>query len=211
MKRTFRYRKIYEDEQVQQQQPQQQQPASSNSQNKADMQIKFAQSIAQLTADISRKEKEFNDYKANQMNKINQLRKQAADAGIDLSGSVSEGISFRYSKKLYESLISNKSDELAAAFKVTFDKLDNISYYPDNKVCLALARRLLAWINEQCWNDGTNHWPETEDKLRSLFTNGTMSMSRREINDVLAVFKDVLIQNTVFAWIFGNKLVRFSK
>ena len=154
---------------------------------------------------------QFNDFKANQLNKINLLRKQAADAGIDLSGNASEGKKYRFSKKLYEAMNTNKADELAAAFKVTFDRLDTLSFYLDDKGCLTFARRLLAWINEQGWNDGLNHWEEVEEKMRLLFTNGTVSMSRREISEFIETFKEVLINNTVFAWIFGNKTTRMMR
>ena len=84
-------------------------------------------------------------------------------------------------------------------------------FYLDDKGCLTFARRLLAWINEQGWNDGLNHWEEVEEKIRLLFTNGTVSMSRREISEFIDTFKEVLINNTVFAWIFGNKTTRMMR
>ena len=215
--RTRPYRRLFEEDQPVQQQgsPEAaqaaQQAQSAKVQQANALKIKLANDIAALTASINKKEKEFNDFKANQLNKINLLRKQAADAGIDLSGNASEGKKYRFSKKLYEAMNTNKADELAAAFKVTFDRLDTLSFYLDDKGCLTFARRLLAWINEQGWNDGLNHWEEVEEKLRLLFTNGTVSMSRREISEFIETFKEVLINNTVFAWIFGNKTTRMMK
>ena len=209
---TRPYRRLVEEDQ---QTPQQGSPEATRAANQAQsvsaLKIKLANDIATLTASINKKEKEFNDFKANQLNKINLLRKQAADAGIDLSGNASEGKKYRFSKKLYEAMNTNKADELAAAFKVTFDRLDTLSFYLDDKGCLTFARRLLAWINEQGWNDGLNHWEEVEEKLRLLFTNGTVSMSRREISEFIETFKEVLINNTVFAWIFGNKTIRMMR
>ena len=215
--RTRPYRRLFEEDQPVQQQgsPEAaqaaQQAQSAKVQQANALKIKLANDIATLTASINKKEKEFNDFKANQLNKINLLRKQAADAGIDLSGNASEGKKYRFSKKPYEAMNTNKADELAAAFKVTFDRLDTLSFYLDDKGCLTFARRLLAWINEQGWNDGLNHWEEVEEKIRLLFTNGTISMSRREISEFIETFKEILINNTVFAWIFGNKTTRMMR
>lgn len=209
---TRPYRRLVEEDQ---QTPQQGSPEAIQAANQARsvsaLKIKLANDIANLTAAIDKKEKEFNDFKSNQLNKINLLRKQAAEAGIDLSGNASEGKKYRFSKKLYEAMNTNKADELAAAFKVTFDRLDTLSFYLDDKGCLTFARRLLAWINEQGWNDGLNHWEEVEEKIRLLFTNGTVSMSRREISEFIDTFKEVLINNTIFAWIFGNKTTRMMR
>ena len=209
---TRPYRRLVEEDQ---QAPHQGSPdaaqAAHQPQSVNALKVKLANDIATLTASIDKKEKEFNDFKANQLNKINLLRKQAAEAGIDLSGNASESKTYRFSKKLYEAMNTNKADELAAAFKVTFDRLDTLSFYLDDKGCFTFARRLLAWINEQGWNDGLNHWEEVEEKIRLLFTNGTVSMSRREISEFIDTFKEVLINNTVFAWIFGNKRTRTMK
>lgn len=209
---TRPYRRLVEEDQPA---PQQGSPEAAQAAHQAQsanaLKIKLANDIATLTASIDKKEKEFNDFKANQLNKINLLRKQAAEAGIDLSGNASESKTYRFSKKLYEAMNTNKADELAAAFKVTFDRLDTLSFYLDDKGCLTFARRLLAWINEQGWNDGLNHWEEVEEKMRLLFTNGTVSMSRREISEFIETFKEILINNTVFAWIFGNKTTRMMR
>jgi hypothetical protein len=209
---TRPYRRLVEEDQPA---PQQGSPEAAQAAHQAQsanaLKVKLANDIATLTASIDKKEKEFNDFKANQLSKINLLRKQAAEAGIDLSGNASESKTYRFSKKLYEAMNTNKADELAAAFKVTFDRLDTLSFYLDDKGCLTFARRLLAWINEQGWNDGLNHWEEVEEKIRLLFTNGTVSMSRREISEFIDAFKEVLINNTVFAWIFGNKTTRMMR
>ena len=221
---TRPYRRLFEEDQPasqqvspeatqtsQQAQSDKSKSVNARSANALKLKIKLATDIATLTAEINKKEKEFNDFKANQLNKINLLRKQAANAGIDLSGNVLESKTYRFSKKLYEAMNTNKADELAAAFKITFDRLDTLSFYLDDKGCLTFAKRLLAWINEQDWNDGFNHWGEVEEKLRLMFTNGTVSMSRREISVFIETFKEVLINNTVFAWIFGNKTTRMLR
>ena len=84
---------------------------NARSANALKLKIKLATDIATLTAAINKKEKEFNDFKANQLNKINLLRKQAANAGIDLSGNALESKTYRFSKKLYEAMNTNKADE----------------------------------------------------------------------------------------------------
>jgi hypothetical protein len=209
---TRPYRHILEDEQQEVvQQPSQQQQPSKNAQKEEVLKVKLATQIATLTAAIDKKEKEFNDFKAAQINKINLIRKQAAEMGVDLSGNASESKTYRFSKKLYEAMNTNKADELAAAIKVTFDRLDTLSFYLDDRGCATFGRRLLAWINEQGWNDGLDHWEEVEEKIRLLFTNGSISMSRREITEFVEQFKEILMNNTVFSWIFGNKNNRISK
>ena len=119
-----------------------------------------------------------------------------------------EGVTYKFSKKLYESLVTSKADELYGAIKGTLDKLDDLSYYMDNKTCQTFAKRLLAWLNEQGWNDGQNHWDDFEDHVRQMLTSGTISLSRREINSFISEFSKVLKENTVFGWIFGHKFNR---
>jgi len=175
---------------------QQQQTTAQPSQN-----VNYAQQLAQLQREIDAKEKEFNDFKALKQELMNKIRMEAAKNGVDLTKN--EGVSYRFSKKLYESLQSSKAEELAAAVKTTFDNLDTLSYYMDSKGCTTFARRLLAWLNEQNWNDGKDHWEDVEEKVRILLSGGNISMSRREISEFSEEFQKVLRNNTVFGWIFG--------
>ena len=177
----------------QQQQTAPQQPANVN----------YAQQLAQLQQEIDRKEKEFNAFKALKQELMNKIRMDAAKNGVDLTSKNNESISYKFSKKLYESLQSSKAEELAAAVKTTFDNLDTLSYYMDSKGCTTFARRLLAWLNEQNWNDGKDHWEDVEEKVRILLSGGNISMSRREISEFSEEFQKVLRNNTVFGWIFG--------
>lgn len=177
-------------------QQQQQQTTTQPSQN-----VNYAQQLAQLQREIDAKEKEFNDFKALKQELMNKIRMEAAKNGVDLTKN--EGVSYRFSKKLYESLQSSKAEELAAAVKTTFDNLDTLSYYMDAKGCTTFARRLLAWLNEQNWNDGKDHWEDVEEKVRILLSGGNISMSRREISEFSTEFQKVLRNNTVFGWIFG--------
>ena len=101
--RTRPYRRLFEEDQPasqqvspeatqtsQQAQSDKSKSVNAQSANALKLKIKLATDIATLTDAINKKEKEFNDFKANQLNKINLLRKQAANAGIDLSGNALE-------------------------------------------------------------------------------------------------------------------------
>ena len=164
--------------------------------------------IVNLQSQIQRKEETFNREKANLQKQIIMINDQLVKLGAAPTQDKNEGVTYKFSKKLYESLVTSKADELYGAIKGTLDKLDDLSYYMDNKTCQTFAKRLLAWLNEQGWNDGQNHWDDFEDHVRQMLTSGTISLSRREINSFISEFSKVLKENTVFGWIFGNKFNR---
>lgn len=164
--------------------------------------------IVNLQSQIQRKEETFNREKANLQKQIIMINDQLVKLGAAPTQDKNEGVTYKFSKKLYESLVTSKADELYGAIKGTLDKLDNLSYYMDNKTCQTFAKRLLAWLNEQGWNDGQNHWDDFEDHVRQMLTSGTISLSRREINSFISEFSKVLKENTVFGWIFGHKFNR---
>ena len=164
--------------------------------------------IVNLQSQIQRKEETFNREKANLQQQIIMINDQLVKLGAAPTQDKNEGVTYKFSKKLYESLVTSKADELYGAIKSTLDKLDDLSYYMDNKTCQTFAKRLLAWLNEQGWNDGQNHWDDFEDHVRQMLTSGTISLSRREINSFISEFSKVLKENTVFGWIFGHKFNR---
>lgn len=164
--------------------------------------------IVNLQSQIQRKEETFNREKANLQKQIIMINDQLVKLGAAPTQDKNEGVTYKFSKKLYESLVTSKADELYGAIKGTLDKLDDLSYYMDNKTCQTFAKRLLAWLNEQDWNDGQNHWDDFEDHVRQMLTSGTISLSRREINSFISEFSKVLKENTVFGWIFGHKFNR---
>ena len=164
--------------------------------------------IVNLQSQIQRKEETFNREKANLQKQIIMINDQLVKLGAAPTQDKNEGVTYKFSKKLYESLVTSKADELHGAIKGTLDKLDDLSYYMDNKTCQTFAKRLLAWLNEQGWNDGQNHWDDFEDHVRQMLTSGTISLSRREINSFISEFSKVLKENTVFGWIFGHKFNR---
>ena len=164
--------------------------------------------IVNLQSQIQTKEETFNREKANLQKQIIMINDQLVKLGAAPTQDKNEGVTYKFSKKLYESLVTSKADELYGAIKGTLDKLDDLSYYMDNKTCQTFAKRLLAWLNEQGWNDGQNHWDDFEDHVRQMLTSGTISLSRREINSFISEFSKVLKENTVFGWIFGHKFNR---
>ena len=164
--------------------------------------------IVNLQSQIQRKEETFNREKANLQKQIIMINDQLVKLGAAPTQDKNEGVTYKFSKKLYESLVTSKADELYGAIKGTLDKLDDLSYYMDNKTCQTFAKRLLAWLNEQGWNDGQNHWDDFEDHVRQMLTSGSISLSRREINSFISEFSKVLKENTVFGWIFGHKFNR---
>ena len=164
--------------------------------------------IVNLQSQIQRKEETFNREKANLQKQIIMINDQLVKLGAAPTQDKNEGVTYKFSKKLYESLVTSKADELYGAIKGTLDKLDDLSYYMDNKTCQTFAKRLLAWLNEQGWNDGQNHWDDFEDHIRQMLTSGSISLSRREINSFISEFSKVLKENTVFGWIFGHKFNR---
>ena len=164
--------------------------------------------IVNLQSQIQRKEETFNREKANLQKQIIMINDQLVKLGAAPTQDKNEGVTYKFSKKLYESLVTSKADELYGAIKGTLDKLDDLSYYMDNKTCQTFAKRLLAWLNEQGWNDGQNHWDDFEDHVRQMLTSGTISLSRREINSFISESSKVLKENTVFGWIFGHKFNR---
>ena len=164
--------------------------------------------IVNLQSQIQRKEETFNREKANLQKQIIMINDQLVKLGAAPTQDKNECVTYKFSKKLYESLVTSKADELYGAIKGTLDKLDDLSYYMDNKTCQTFAKRLLAWLNEQGWNDGQNHWDDFEDHVRQMLTSGSISLSRREINSFISEFSKVLKENTVFGWIFGHKFNR---
>ena len=223
VKSIIRNRRLYEDDANTQSSDsnnnnQQSTDANSNNSTQAPADDKNAMQvtalrnkIVTLQTQLQRKEEQLKNDRNNINKQIIMINQQLVKLGSDpatIPSSESVNTKFRFSKRLYESLVTSKSDELAAAVKTTLDNLDDLSYYMDAKTINAFARRILAWINDQDWNDGKDHWDDLEDKIRQMLSNGIISMSRREINLFVDEFAKVLNDNTVFSWIFGNKMNR---
>ena len=220
LRRAPRY--LYEDDnqgqqtQQSQQSQQKQQSQSTVTQSTASKQVEALKAqYMQVQLQIQQKTKLYQTDVANLKNKMLQIANQIAKLGgdaIDTKQAIGESDNAKYSlsKKLYESLLSSKADELSAAIIATFDSLPDISFSMDSKAARTFARRLLSWINEQNWNDGMDHSEDLAERTRMYLSGNSVSMSRKEINDFNDAFMTVLKDNTVFNWIFGRKSNRYN-
>ena len=219
-RRVPRY--LYEDDNQGQQSQQPQQPQQKQQSQPTAAQATASKQVETLKAQymqvqlqIQQKTKLYQTDVANLKNKMLQIANQIAKLGgdaIDTKQAIGESDNAKYSlsKKLYESLLSSKADELSAAIIATFDSLPDISFSMDSKAARTFARRLLSWINEQNWNDGMDHSEDLAERTRMYLSGNSVSMSRKEINDFNDAFMTVLKDNTVFNWIFGRKSNRYN-
>lgn len=150
-------------------------------------------------------EREHTEKSAMFNNQISALKKQIADKGGVVSESLTKDtINYCKSKVLFESAQLSKADELCAAISAANDSLETLSYHIDSKSAMSFARKLLVFINEKYWNDGENHWDELEDYFRTIIIKSNISFSRRELNQFLESFENILRKNTAYGWIFGK-------
>jgi hypothetical protein len=165
----------------------------------------------QVQQQIQIKTKQYQTDVNNLKNKMLMIASQIAKLGgdaIDTKQGANESrkVSYRLSKNLFESLQTNKADELTDIIIRTFDELPELSYILDDKGSFTFARRLLSWINEQDWNDGEDHSAELGDRVVMYLSGNSVSMSKREISDFIEKFLLILKENTIFNWIFGRDI-----
>lgn len=169
--------------------------------------------IAQLQKEIVDLQGRLNMLKRTYDQNVYTLRQQidlrnktiATLGGTPVSGTVTESqIAYVKSKKLFESAQTSKVDELCAAINTANENLETLSYHIDTRSALSFARKLLVFLNDKLWNDGSNHWEEFSDYFRSLLVKSTVSFSRRELNEFLEEFERILKNNTTYNWIFGK-------
>lgn len=188
---------------------------SNTTQANPQLQAKAKQLRAQITElqnQLTAAKREYTNRCTNIENQIHLRNKALVDMGEAPVSTVSESlITYCKSKKLFESAQLSKADELCAAITTANDRLENLSYHIDSKSAMLFARKILSFINEKYWNDGEDHWNELEDYFRSIIVKSNISFSRKELNDFLAEFKNVLKENTGYTWIFGNKSISTIK
>ena len=171
--------------------------------------IQINNQIVNINNQIQRAEEDFNNKVENLKRQKIRLQQQLVDAG----GSLKTDESFRpkyksFSKNLYESLQMNKAELLVAVIKDTFKDLGDMSYTFSDSSSLRLARRIITYLNSQNWNDGRNHWDEVAENIREFLSRGTVSFSRREIDDFVNMLAENLKEDPTFSWIFGNERYR---
>jgi hypothetical protein len=165
---------------------------------------KLKQDLAVINAKIAELDRKYNSDKQPYLNQKSAIVNKLASMGISVNSNESANETFRFSKKLFEAVQSGRTDELADSVKETFDSLPDLSYYMDEKGCLTLAKRLLAFLNDKTWNDGENHWDEVVEFLNSTLSKANISLSTREMNQFISKFEEVLRSRTMFSWIFGR-------
>ncbi len=204
----IRKKKLTEDDAQQQPQQQQTSQASSNASVAAQEIEKCNQDIIKCQNAINIAEQRYQEEKKKQNSNILQLQQRIAELGgtpvEPATNNESAKVSFRFSKKLYEAVQTGKTDELADAIAKTFESLPNLSYAMDAKGCLTLAKRLLAFLNEQSWNDGNSHWDEVSEFLVNTLKKANISLSSRELGQFIGALGEELKRRTMFSWIFGR-------
>lgn len=201
------YNKDVNEEEVEQNQTTDQNSNSSNTQQPATSNRNYAQEYATVTAKIAELERRFNAEKQPLLNQRTAIMQAAAKAGISLTGAnESHKVSYNLSTKLYESMMSTgKTDELVNIINSTFDALPDLSYYMDSKGCKSLAKRMLAFLNDQYWNDGQNHWSDVAEFIRNTIGRANISLSTKEVKKFVDELSNQMNGNSMFIWIFGNK------
>lgn len=194
-----RYKRLTEDEQ--------QQSSSNKSQSAANAEIeKLNQDIITCKNAINTAERRYQEEKRRQNDIILQKSQQIAALGGSSTEvpTKNESLSFKFSRKLYEAVQKGKLTELQDIILSTFDILPDLSYHMDEKSSYNFGRKIIAFLNEQNWTDGENHQEELNEFLQDTISNMNISLSKREINNFISAFFDILQTRSLFAWIFGN-------
>lgn len=164
----------------------------------------YTKEFAIINAKIAELERRFNAEKQPLINQRTAIMQAAAKAGISLT--TNESVSCKFSAKLFESVIKNsKTDELINLIDSTFSSLPDLSYYMDKKGCTSLAKRLLAFLNDQYWNDGQNHWNDVAEFIRGTLGKANISLSTKEMMKFIDELGNQMQGHNMFIWIFGNQ------
>lgn len=110
----------------------------------------------------------------------------------------------RFSKKLYEAVL-NRTDEMYAEICMAFDNIDNLSYRPENTKCRTFAKNIIAYLNKLGWESG-EHENEFKTFLFNLINASHISLAQSEKEKFINNLIDLMKENTLFMWIFYNKL-----
>lgn len=187
--------------------PQDNQADSKKLQNTQEVD-RLNQDIVKCQKAINTAEQRYQEEKKRQNNNINQLQQKITNLGgtaiTPIGKNESSTIKFRLSKKLFEAIQRGKIEEFADVTKAGFESLPDISYVMNDKGCINFAKKIVRFLNEQNWNDNENHWNELKDYIEETLTNINISLSKREINQLIDAFDSELRVRSLFSWIFGN-------
>ena len=143
----------------------------------------------------------------NDMKGVNQqlilINKEIAENGGEININIideSEKIRKRFGKKLFEAVV-NRTDEMYAAIKLAFDKIDNLSYSPDNTQCKTFAKNIVAYLNKIGWESGENE-KNFKTFLYGLLNASHISFGNTEKDKFVNNLVDIMKENTLFSWVF---------
>ncbi len=180
------------------------QPQDASAQQQTDNSRDYTKEFAVVNAKIAELERRFNAEKQPLINQRTAIMQAAAKAGVSLT--TNESVNYDFSTKLFESVIKNsKTDELINLIDSTFSSLPDLSYYMDKKGCTSLAKRLLAFLNDQYWNDGQNHWNDVAEFIRGTLGKANISLSTKEMMKFVDELGNQMQGHNMFVWIFGNQ------
>ena len=181
-----------------------QQQTNDSSVSQQDNSRNYTQEFATVNAKIAELERRFNAEKQPLINQRTAIMQAAAKAGISLT--TSESVNYKFSSKLYESVVrGSRTDELVGLIDSTFAALPDLSYYMDSRGCTSLAKRLLAFLNDQYWNDGQNQWSDIAEFVRGTLSKANISLSTKEMMKFIDELGNQMKGNTMYVWIFGNQ------
>ena len=131
------------------------------------------------------------------------VNREIAEAGGDININIigeSEVVRKRFGKKLFEAVV-NRTDEMYAAIKMAFDKIENLSYSPDNTQCKTFAKNIVAYLNKIGWESGENE-KNFRTFLYGLLNASHISLGNAEKDKFVNNLIDVMKENTLFNWVF---------
>ena len=180
-------------------------PAENNEQaaaNRAKMIQINMQLIDLANKKLQRKNQYNNDVKGVDQQLV-LINKEIAEAGGDVNiNIIAEGeiVRKRFGKKLFEAVI-NRTDEMYAAIKMAFDKIENLSYSPDNTQCKTFAKNIVAYLNKIGWESGENE-KNFKTFLYGLLNASHISFGNAEKDKFVNNLVDIMKANTLFSWVF---------
>lgn len=168
---------------------------------------KIAQKNAQINDLINKKLALKTAYQTDIKNIENQLvsanQRIADNGGTVIPNYIDESMNreMRFSKKLFESVL-NKTDEMYAAICLAFDKIDNLSFTPDNTRCKTFAKNIIAYLNKMGWGSGAKE-EEFKTFLYGLLNASHLSLARKEKDSFVNNLIEEMKGNALFKWLFA--------
>jgi hypothetical protein len=88
-----------------------------------------------------------------------------------------------------------------AAIKMAFDKIENLSYSPDNTQCKTFAKNIVAYLNKIGWESGENE-KNFKAFMYGVLNASHISFSNAEKDKFVDNLMNIMKENTLFNWVF---------